>query len=207
MTGLILHPLRHKALSEGRLSVLRVPFREQPKCFYHFVHVLNSLGYPASDGFAWAGFDYRPDNPDPIYFRAPLAPGDYFVREAWRQGYSPTQWWSDGIVYKADAARALGMREYSGSKWNTARSMPEKFARYIVTLGDPVPGKLGEVTENDAVLEGFGILNTRPDYIYAPWDSNPLDEFGETWGKMYPKHADPGTWTWAYPATWRKKTC
>lgn len=196
MKGIPLHPLRLKALSEGRLSVLRVPFREQPKCFYHFVHVLNSLGYPASDGFAWAGFDYRPDNPDPIYFRAPYAPGDYFAREAWA-------WVGDGhdepfIVYRAT-------NPDQGCRWNPARTMVEHLSRYIVTLGDPVPGKLGEVTENDAVLEGFGILNTRPDYIYSPWDSNPLDEFGETWEKMYPKHTDPGTWTWGYPMTWRKR--
>jgi hypothetical protein len=175
------------------------------------------LGYPASDGFAWAGFDYRPDNPDPIYFRAPFAPGDCFVREAFNvydviyDDYAGG--FEAGYPLKKIPREAPGFgycvyyrQDGNEGPWRSATQMPEWAARYIVTLGDPVPGKLGEVTENDAVLEGFGILNTRPDYIYSPWDSNPLDEFGETWNQIYPRHPwSPDRWTWAYPVKWRRR--
>jgi hypothetical protein len=168
MKGIVIHPLRLKALSEGRLSVLRVPFREQPT-----VH-------------EWQGRKF-------IAERAPFAPGDYFVKEAY---YAPPRPLKDLLGFVIDGDIPHG-RDY---RIVPSVHLPEKFSRYILTIGPPVPGRLGEVTENDAVLEGFGILNTRPDYIYAPWDSNPLDEFGETWNQIYPRHPwSPDRWTWAYP--------
>jgi hypothetical protein len=229
MTGLILHPLRHKALSEGRLSVLRVPFREQPKCFYHFVHVLNSLGYPASDGFAWAGFDYRPDNPDPIYFRAPYAPGDYFVKEAWCCEVDPLTSKPTGkILYKADGQEVMlddGDGSWAENKdgtfaspWSSPMHMKEEDARYIVTLGPPVPGRLGEVTEEMMIEEG--IEHVGGTFSCNPWRNYRIGKKGEMsmhcsaptrslqtmWNTIYPRHPwHSGLWTWAYPVTWRRR--
>jgi hypothetical protein len=224
MKGIYLHPLRHKALQEGRLSVLRVPFREQPKCFYHFVHVLNSLGYPASDGFAWAGFDYRPDNPDPIYFRAPFAPGDCFVREAFRhiahgRNYGVrVQYEYNSIACYQNVFDPCPNKDdkWRPTSWKnrSAAIMPEWASRYILTLGPPVPGKLGEVDENTIYAEGVyfpppyigvnyedGSAIEHPDIAMDPWQHH--ERF---WNTIYPRHPwSPDRWTWAYPVKWRKR--
>jgi hypothetical protein len=234
MKGIYLHPLRHKAMTEGRLSVLRVPFREQPKCFYHFVHVLNSLGYPASDGFAWAGFDYRPDNPDPIYFRAPYAPGDYFAKEVFRVSWcagSKARGYLVGVEYKStwDGHRDphgkvfnLPEMHYCGklTKSGTGAlqsplTMPEKFARYILTLGNPVPERLGDATMDEIYGEGVyfpppyvgvnhedGSAIEHSDIAMDPWQLH--ERF---WNQIYgKKHLWLSElWTWGYPMTWRKR--
>ena len=178
MTGIPLHPLRHKALQEGRLSVLRVPFREQPT-----VH-------------KWQGRKF-------IAERAPYAPGDYFVREAWDEkmfsGFTEAQGEYDawGVIYKADYPQDRKV------KWQSARSMPEEYARYILTLGPPVPGRLGDVDVSTMQQEGtFASLMQDP----CDMAKQIKDKYRDEWNTIYPRHPwSPDLWTWAYSATWRRR--
>ncbi len=193
MKGILLHPLRLKALSEGRLSVLRVPFREQPEREL----VLNAAGeyrYADREGI---------DSNSPT-FKPPYVPGDYFVKEAWA-------WVGDGhdepfIVYRAT-------NPDQGCRWNPARTMVEHLSRYILTLGPPVPGKLGEVDENTIYAEGVyfpppyigvnyedGSAIEHPDIAMDPWQHH--ERF---WNTIYPRHPwSPDRWTWAYPVRRRR---
>ncbi len=205
MTGLYLHPLRLKALSEGRLSVLRVPFREQPKKEAALIdrELLDKKGI-------WQTWLRNPDGGidqdfNAQYFKPPYAPGDYFVREAWDEkmfsGFTEAQGEYDawGVIYKADYPQDRKV------KWQSARSMPEEYARYILTLGPPVPGKLGEVDVSAMQQEGtFASLMQDP----CDMAKQIKDKYRDEWNTIYPRHPwSPDLWTWAYPATRRKKTC
>ena len=226
MTGLILHPLRHKALSEGRLSVLRVPAKRfpAPDCVWCKGH-----GYEWIDADP-SGYDYRRPcrciNP-------PYAPGDYFVKEVFRVSWcagSKARGYLVGVEYKStwDGHRDphgkvfnLPEMHYCGKltksgtgAWQSPLTMPEKFARYILTLGPPVPGKLGDATMEEIGGEGVyfpppyvgvnyedGSAIEHPDIAMDPWQLH--ERF---WNAIYPRHPwSPDRWTWAYPVKWRVK--
>ena len=175
MTGLILHPLRLAALD--RLKVLRVPFRKQPPSS---LPIEIAMKYPP-----------------------PYAPGDYFVRETWTtrcpiwDGDQRESFFVNAIVdpstiiYRADDPTVKRM-------WRSSVTMPEWASRYLMTLGPPVPCRLGEVTMEIAIAEGWD-CTIHCDY-YDEW-------YLKTWSQIYgKKHPwSPDLWTWGYPVTWRKR--
>ena len=205
MTGIPLHPLRLAALQEGRLSVLRVPMTNLGNV--KLVERADPADWNAGrahpnmrrfeDWYKGDGALFWTDTGSVVFVPAPYAPGDYFVKEAWDEkmfsGFTEAQGEYDawGVIYKADYPQDRKV------KWQSARSMPEKFSRYILTLGPPVPGKLGEVKVFEVAMEGAlkaGPING--------------DEYQTFWNTIYPRHPwSPDLWTWAYSATWRKKTC
>jgi hypothetical protein len=208
MTGLYLHPLRLKALQEGRLSVLRVPAKRfpAPDCVWCKGH-----GYEWIDADP-SGYDYR--RPCRC-IKPPYAPGDYFVKELamlWTGGAAGTQ----DIIYADDPEwqnakkdqrllKSIGYPNGKNGNWKTvpARSLSEEHARYVLTLGDPVPGKLGEVGVSEMQQEG----------VYASLMQDPCDmakqikdKYRDEWNTIYPRHPwSPDLWTWAYPVKWRKR--
>lgn len=183
MTGLILHPLRHKALSEGRLSVLRVPFREQPG--KNVARLVKS----ASD-LHWIE---QYDNGDPLGVLTGKPTGK--------------------ILYKADGQEVMlddGDGSWAENKdgtfaspWSSPMHMKEEDARYVPTLGDPVPGKLGEVDVSAMQQEGtFASLMQDP----CDMAKQIKDKYRDEWNTIYPRHPwSPDLWTWGYPVKWRRR--
>lgn len=221
MKGIPLHPLRIRALD--RMSVLRVPMKwlPDPDCVWCKGH-----GYEWIDADP-SGFDYR--RPCRC-IKPPYAPGDYFVAESWmlyhtinsvvRSDGRSYEEVSDGLAaYKADGygtvndfiehARLVSGADFRGievkkTRWLPSNTMPEWAARHILTLGPPVPCRLGDVTEEKAKNEG------------APWllvplsDEGPMPEgigfhgyrmgYSKMWNQIYPRHPySPDLWTWGYP--------
>jgi hypothetical protein len=219
MTGLYLHPLRLKALSEGRLSVLRVPVTKQTSrvtsCPWEYlgwkmVWIDPGLGdgpylkVSAKDG----------ETVHRVYPR--MGDGDYFVKEAWCCEVDPLTSKPTGkILYKADGQEVMlddGDGSWAENKdgtfaspWSSPMHMEEEDARYIVTLGDPVPVRLGEVDVSAMQQEGtFASLMQDP----CDMAKQIKDKYRDEWNTIYPRHPwSPDLWTWAYSATWRKKTC
>ena len=230
MTGLYLHPLRLAALSEGRLSVLRVPVTKQTSrvtsCPWEYlgwkmVWIDPGLGdgpylkVSAKDG----------ETVHRVYPR--MGDGDYFAKEVFRVSWcagSKARGYLVGVEYKStwDGHRDphgkvfnLPEMHYCGKltksgtgAWQSPLTMPEKFARYILTLGPPVPGKLGDATMEEIGGEGVyfpppyvgvnyedGSAIEHPDIAMDPWQHH--ERF---WNTIYPRHPwSPDRWTWAYP--------
>jgi hypothetical protein len=196
MKGIVIHLLRLEALSEGRLSVLRVPAKwfPAPDCVWCKGH-----GYEWIDADP-SGYDYR--RPCRC-IKPPYAPGDYFVRETWTtrcpiwDGDQRESFFVNAIVdpstiiYRADDPTVKRM-------WRSSVTMPEWASRYLMTLGPPVPGRLGEVTMEIAIAEGWD-CTIHCDY-YDEW-------YLKTWSQIYGKKHPwlPDLWTWGYPVTWRKR--
>jgi len=186
MTGLILHPLRLKALTEGRLSVLRVPSKKQPAATAEFHHLDCVCNAVFTDG---------------TVIPAPYAPGDYFVKEAWAIA-TDFGYCTDRIFYKASYVNG-GIYD-DVKKWQSARSMPEEHARYILTLGPPVPCRLGEVDVSAMQQEGvFASLMQDPCDMAKQIKHKYRDQWNQIYGKKHPWL--PELWTWGFPVTWRKR--
>lgn len=79
-------------------------------------------------------------------------PGDLlWVRETWRQAQ-----WKDGILYRADKARSLGMDEYSDRhKWKPSIFMPRKASRLTLEITDIRMERVQDITTDDAIAEGI----------------------------------------------------
>jgi hypothetical protein len=162
-------------------------------------------------------------------FLPPYAPGERFVKEAYciyhtinhvrRQDGRSFSEVSDGLVaYKADGYGSIkdlkdrirlmsgadfeGI-EVKGDRCQSVRSMPEWASRYILTLGPPVPGRLGEVGVSEMQQEG----------VYASLMQDPCDmakqikdKYRDEWNAIYPRHPwSSDRWTWAYPVKWRRR--
>jgi hypothetical protein len=77
-----------------------------------------------------------------------------WLKETWRQAY-PKSESSEGIVYRADAHKALGMAEYSDSfVWKPSIFMPRKFSRITLEVTNVRVERLQEISEDDAKAEG-----------------------------------------------------
>jgi hypothetical protein len=73
-----------------------------------------------------------------VGFPCPLgAPGQrLWIKESWRQAYAKTKY-SNGIIYRADKAKALGMDEYSDRhSWRSPVTMPKEASRWTVVVED-----------------------------------------------------------------------
>lgn len=96
--------------------------------------------------------DMAPDNWDCCPYGQP---GDrLWVREAWRQAYAATSY-SPGIVYRADASKALGMDEYSDRhKWKPGIHMFRKDCRINLEITGVRVERLQDISYEDALAEG-----------------------------------------------------
>ena len=118
-------------------------------------------------------------------------PGDHlWVRETWRQHHPETSY-SKGIVYRADAPRALGMGSHSDSyKWKPSSYMPRWASRITLEITGVRVEKLQEITSIDAVREGI------QNGAYAV---NPVRSFRRLWdstNKTKGYNWDENPWVW-----------
>lgn len=195
MKGIPLHPLRLAALD--RMSVLRVPAKwfPDPDCVWCKGH-----GYEFIEA-EHPGYDYR--HPCRC-IKPPYAPGDYFVKETWQicppdkmlPGEVGYPWHGNSAlrtVFKADVKFDThpDHPEWGKQRWRPSIHLDEHDARYIVTLGPPVPCRLGEVD----------VVQQRDEGVIIEIG----DEYRRTWDALYPKHPfSPDRWTWGYPMEVRR---
>lgn len=128
-------------------------------------------------------------------------PGDrLWVRETCRQVYPITPY-SNGIVYRADAPRALGMDEYSSRhKWPPSIHMPRWASRITLEITDVRVQRVQDISEADAIAEGvsrhgdgYG-WHTEDGRHYFP---TPGMSFASLWGSTYgPDAWDRNDWVW-----------
>jgi hypothetical protein len=82
-----------------------------------------------------------------------------WVREAWRKAYPKTSY-SDGIVYRADKKKALGMDEYSDRHdWKPSIHMFRKHSRISLKITNMKIERLQDITRGDAMEEGCPFAN------------------------------------------------
>ena len=217
MKGIYLHPLRLRALD--RMTVLRVPVtnlgnvvleeRATPADWNA------GRAHPNMRRFEdWKDKDsgalFWTDTGSVVFVPAPYAPGDYFVRETWRADWcsgSKERGYLVGIEYKSTwnghrdpqgKTATLQKMHYCGNLtkngtvcWKSPVTMPEWAARHYLTLGPPVPCRLGEVD----------VVQQRDEGVIIEIG----DEYRRTWDALYPKHPfSPDRWTWGYPCEVRR---
>lgn len=141
-----------RALAEGRKSMTRRPMKVQPHgnlCGYK-----SDLGYPASEGFFWAGFG----NPiDPSYYKSPYGqPGDLiWVREKWAKSNSC----HDLTIFYAATDGDIIQRplDYSEreKRWRPSIHMPQWASRLTLKITAVRAERVQDITEKDAIAEGM----------------------------------------------------
>jgi hypothetical protein len=208
MKGIALHPLRLAALD--RMTVLRVPMTNLGgvKLVERAAPADWNAGraHPNMRRFEdWKDKDsgalFFIETGSVVFVPAPYAPGDYFVKETCyicRSADDGEALCDPPVVYAADGAKKND--EYPFVR--TARVMPSWAARHYLTLGPPVPCRLGEVDVSGMQNEGvFASLMQDP----CDMAKQIKDKYRDQWNTIYPKHTDPGTWTWGYPMEVRRR--
>lgn len=113
-----------------------------------------------------------------------------WVRETWRQGY-PRTWFSEGIVYRADKQRSLGMDEYSDRHhWKSPIFMPRRASRILLEITDVTVENLQSITYICAIAEGM---------YYEKGYEDPREAFRRLWDSINAKRAPwkSNPWVWA----------
>jgi len=196
MNGLILHPIRLRAAFDGRLKVVRVPFRKQPfaTSTLHHIDVIGNAVF--TDGAV-----YRP----------PYAHGESrWVKETCyicRSTIDGSPLIYPPVIYYADGARKIP--EYPFVR--NAQSMPEWASRRTITLTNPRPERVQDVTEEEAAKEG--IIQGDHGFYYGGQTEDHPDRclstarfaFGSLWNTIYPRYpwAD-NCWCWRYEVEVRR---
>lgn len=183
-----------RALLDGCKTMTRRVLKPQPR------PGLRGDGSPVADGyFVW---EPKPGHVIPLTDgcayqwreQLPYATGDVlWVRENFYQYGGP-------IEYAADDDAPSFQRKVTPSI-----HMPRWASRLTLEVTDVRVEKLGYISREDAVAEGCpGVLNTRPDYVYSRWDSDPIDEFVELWDSINAKRGygwDDNPWVVAITFT------
>lgn len=125
--------------------------------------------------------------------KLPYAPGDRLVcKEAWRRAW-PKSACGEGIVYRADKVRALGMQEYSDHhRWRSAQHMPPKFSRLTLIVKEVDVMRVQDVTEEMAFQMNGHKEEPMfdPSKMADPCQTRLTDRgaFAQAWNATNPKH-------------------
>ena len=129
--------------------------------------------------------------------KPPFEAGDIlWVREQWRvvDHKLVNGIWSAYVEFKADGERGAHllwgdgkMTKYDRLSWRPSIHLPQKAARLFLQVVTVRAERLQDITEADAIQEGFGIpcKNPRPDA--SPWAVPPTLDFGFAWNKLNSK--------------------
>jgi len=107
-----------------------------------------------------------------------------YVKEGWKPTRDHTGLSNETYIrYRCDDSRIAIKHELGGSssdKWKSPLFMFKKYARLWLELtADPIPQRLQEITETDAIAEGCPTINTAP----SDWFADYIDKIN-----------GPGTW-------------
>lgn len=122
-------------------------------------------------------------------------PGDrLWVREAWRQAWPKTSY-SDGVVYRADARKSIGMDEYSDRhRWKPSIHMPRWASRILLEVTDVRVERVQDISAADIIAEGIKV----PDGGLLA--SRGMAKFRKLWDRLYAKKPeyqwDKNVWVW-----------
>ena len=99
--------------------------------------------------------------------------------------------WKGCVGMKAEElSRHIERMEVFGDKWRSPRFMPEWAARSHALIVSVRPEKIRDITEGEAIMEGFMFAGHGDDWMRH-------DGFRATWEKLH-----PGTWD-QNPFVWR----
>ena len=174
-------PMVRAIFADGKTQTRRV-MKPQPAC--GCIYEMNGNGDKAVH---WDGKQlFVPVRPTSASHLLPCrfgGPGDHlYVREAWRQHYPKTEY-SDGIVYRADAPKALGMGSHSDSyKWKSPIHMPKKYARLWLEVCGVHCGRLQDISEGGALAEGVDHVSMEDMPRQAAWSRR--HDFSRIWNKL-----------------------
>lgn len=185
--GLMFSAPMVRALLEGRKTQTRRVLKPQPfPAENAFPPVPGALPgdwvWPIPRG---AVVSNKPHAPPQVMERLPYRVGDVlYVRETWN---NDPVWWGPpvSLTYRADYVDVPGdyslqVFEQHGLKWRPAIHMPREHSRLTLTLTDVRVQRLQDITDADAIAEGFpGRLGPNPDYP-DEWDPTPVEEFRQT---------------------------
>ncbi len=123
--------------------------------------------------------------------------GRLWVRETWRQ-YHPKTSYSDGIVYRADAQKALGAGSHSDTyQWKPSIHMPRKFCRLLLDVKAIRVERLQDISEDDADAEGVDAVSMDDMPRQAVWSRR--QDFAQLWDSLNKKRGfgwDTNPWVW-----------
>lgn len=149
-------------------------------------------------------------------WKPPYEPGDIlWVQEVWRPIEASSSGWCR-IEYQAggtkDFQKIIAVPKYQ-EPWHSAIYMPKDCARIFLRVRNIQMEKLQDITNNDAIAEGFtGVpcshLNIDDifgctDCMNSGWIEPPVVEFADFWNK-YIKRDDLQKYSWDYnPRVWK----
>lgn len=192
-----------KAILQGeKTQTRRVLKAEWLSSAYSFVHLKKSLGFPASEGFMWAGFvaNY---SLSPCYLKCPygMVGDQLWVREAYRFGQAPADEPGQGIAMYTDGSHqchpTLDPKRLTWCRaWKKRPSihMPRWASRITLEITDIRVEKLQAISEEDARREGVASWSdTIGGTVYKP-------EFQTLWDQINAERGygwDKNPWVWA----------
>lgn len=147
-----------RAVMDGRKTQTRRPI-DNTFADKKLIEISYDLGYPASHGYAWAGFDYCDDG-DPIYCKGQYVPGDIlYIRETFCK-YEPRHIIDEvKYTYKADSTPSSEecRKDYIEAgypyQWKRSIHMPKEAARIFLKVTDVRVERLQDITEENAIKE------------------------------------------------------
>ena len=152
-----LYKPEHRQANRDRIKTItrRVAGLQRVPKGYELVHETKSLGYPASEGFHWAGFNDPEKEYDPIYFKSRYKVGDIRVM------CEPLKCGGDGRAWYSDTNEPVLVNGTIQWRWKrnllTSVHMPYEAARSLFRIIGLRAERLQEI-RNDVILnEGVRI--------------------------------------------------
>lgn len=184
-----------RALLEGRKTVTRRVIKPQPKCYRSNIthpkhkeklYIDEKTGRLRCRVCGCSPQYSREGTEVSHYWEPPYKPGDViYVRETWAE--LPC-----GYVYRADNECPEGWD--CDDRWRPSIHMPKELARLFLRVKDVRIERLNDMTEEDAIAEGF------PDEPAG--EDIPLERFSQLWDKtIKPGERDVYGW-YGNPYVW-----
>lgn len=182
-----------RAILDGRKTQTRRVCKAQPENRVHPIYVTK---------YAWgdkALHPYMTDGVQIIEYCPYGKVGDQlWVRETFRQAYPKTEY-SDGIIYRADKAKSLGMAEYCG-KWRPSIFMPRSASRIQLEITNVRVERLQDIEPTDACSEGILPLGAGSSFAlhHLEYKSIECGKFADLWDSInaakHPWESNPWVW-------------
>lgn len=191
-----------RAILEGRKTQTRRVITKVSSS-EKFVDLKTDLGFPASVGWCWVGFQSQP-NLSPAYFKCPLGqPGDQlWVREAWATHKALDPCKPRNLQEGAPIAYRAGgtnLQRFDGlcdqGKWRPSIFMPRWVSRINLEITDVRVERIQDISEEDAEREGVFPNAREFDAIFGRYSS----AFKKLWNSLNEKRGygwDVNPWVW-----------